>query len=175
MNAILAATKEGGIGYNGGLPWRIPQDLKYFNHVTTMYKRGKGINKLIMGRKTFESIPEKFRPFKNRLTLILSSTMTESPHGCEVFGDLDSCLEWIKDESPIGSVFLIGGSSLYNEYLTRCERVFLTLVSMHVPIDTWINMDLLQHFEKNSETIEGYDSTSEYEFQILERKITFDA
>ena len=59
---IVAATLEDGIGFNGDLPWRISQDLKFFRKATT---RGKSA--VIMGRKTWESIPAKYRPLKDQL------------------------------------------------------------------------------------------------------------
>jgi dihydrofolate reductase len=59
---ILASDEKNGIGKNGILPWRLKSDMAYFKEVTTTTLSEKKINALIMGRKTWESIPEKFRP-----------------------------------------------------------------------------------------------------------------
>ena len=73
INLIVAACgKSMGIGLNGELPWRLKSEMKYFAETTTKTKDSDKINAVIMGRKTWESIPAKFRPLKNRLNVILS-------------------------------------------------------------------------------------------------------
>jgi len=80
MEAILACTHNGGIGLNGKLPWRLKEDMKLFKKITTTIQnpndkeKGK-LNAVIMGRKTWESIPMKFRPLPNRINIILSKTI----------------------------------------------------------------------------------------------------
>ena len=73
MEAILACTHNGGIGLNGKLPWRLKEDMKLFKRITTTIQNpndeGKQ-NAVIMGRKTWESIPNKFRPLPNRINII---------------------------------------------------------------------------------------------------------
>ena len=73
INLIVAACgKSLGIGLNGELPWRLKSEMKYFSETTTKTKDPSKINAVIMGRKTWESIPMKFRPLKNRYNIILS-------------------------------------------------------------------------------------------------------
>ena len=73
INLIVAACgKSLGIGLNGELPWRLTSEMKYFAETTTKTKDPSKINAVIMGRKTWESIPMKFRPLKNRYNIILS-------------------------------------------------------------------------------------------------------
>ena len=61
FNLIVALCKNNGIGKNGDIPWKITKDLKYFKDVTS-FNKNSGENVVIMGRKTWESIPEKFKP-----------------------------------------------------------------------------------------------------------------
>jgi dihydrofolate reductase len=68
---IVAATKTNGIGQNGHLPWRLPKELAYFSRVTTNAPAGS-MNLVIMGRKSWESIPSKFRPLKERVNIVIS-------------------------------------------------------------------------------------------------------
>lgn len=70
---IVAATKTNGIGHNARLPWRLPKEMSYFARVTTAAPEGKQ-NAVIMGRNTWESIPNKFRPLPNRLNLVISTS-----------------------------------------------------------------------------------------------------
>ena len=73
FNLIVAACgKSLGIGLNGELPWKLKSEMKYFAETTTKTKDFDKMNAVIMGRKTWESIPLKFRPLKNRFNVILS-------------------------------------------------------------------------------------------------------
>ena len=87
LNLIVAATQDNGIGHDGNLPWNIKADLKYFQKVTTLYKRVESVfpledstipttclplNVVIMGRKTWDSIPNKFRPLKDRVNIVIT-------------------------------------------------------------------------------------------------------
>lgn len=71
LTLIVAATKTNGIGQNGGLPWRLPKEMSYFARATTTAPEGR-INAVIMGRNTWESIPKKFRPLKDRVNVVLT-------------------------------------------------------------------------------------------------------
>ena len=71
LTIIIAATKANGIGVNNNLPWRIPKEMKYFAQVTSNAADGQQ-NAVIMGRKTWESIPKKNRPLSNRFNIVLS-------------------------------------------------------------------------------------------------------
>ena len=71
LTVIVAATRNNGIGQGSKLPWRLPQEMAYFAKVTSQAPEGYA-NAVIMGRTTWESIPKKFRPLKNRVNLVLS-------------------------------------------------------------------------------------------------------
>lgn len=71
LTIIVAATKANGIGINNSLPWHLPKDMKYFSQVTSNAADGQQ-NAVIMGRKTWESIPKKHRPLSNRYNIVLS-------------------------------------------------------------------------------------------------------
>jgi dihydrofolate reductase len=71
LTIIVAATKSNGIGQNARLPWRLPAEMAYFARVTSHAPEGQQ-NSVIMGRNTWESIPTKFRPLKNRINVVIS-------------------------------------------------------------------------------------------------------
>ena len=73
VTLIYASTNAGGIGNKGDLPWKLPADMAFFRETTSAAQQGKS-NAVIMGRKTWASIPEKFRPLKGRLNIVLSGT-----------------------------------------------------------------------------------------------------
>lgn len=73
LTLVVAATLTNGIGLKGGLPWRMPREMAYFAKVTTSTAgAGRAKNAVIMGRKSWESIPQKFRPLKDRLNVVIS-------------------------------------------------------------------------------------------------------
>lgn len=143
LSLVVAATKERGIGYNGSLPWRLRKDMEFFKSLTTNYKCSKDdINKCIMGRVTWESIPEKFRPLKDRINIVISSKM-DTRTDCVVCRSLNEALDWVSKNSPGGHIFCIGGSQLYSAALKhpKLERIFLTLVNSknNVQLDTFMD------------------------------------
>lgn len=135
---IAAVDRAGGMGKDGGLPWKIPAELKYFKAITTTALRGKR-NAVIMGRKTWEGIPEKFRPLPGRLNIVLSRNEDYIADGAMTACLLDDALEYCYSRSDIDDVFIIGGAQLYQEAVQRpdCEAIFLTLIDGEYNCDTF--------------------------------------
>tara|TARA_B100001094_G_C17974909_1_gene692291 strand:- start:61 stop:705 length:645 start_codon:yes stop_codon:yes gene_type:complete len=100
MEVIFACTKTGGIGKNGKIPWKIKEDMKLFRKITTNTDGGEQKkNIVIMGRTTWESIPEKFRPLPNRINIILSTTMNKIETEQIYNSDLSGLIENFVSES----------------------------------------------------------------------------
>ena len=72
LTLIVAATRSNGIGQNSQLPWRLAKEMAYFKRVTTNAPEGS-MNAVVMGRNTWESIPQRFRPLDKRLNIVISS------------------------------------------------------------------------------------------------------
>merc|ERR1712141_750304 len=115
---------------NGELPWRLKSEMKYFSETTTKTKDPSKRNAVIMGRKTWESIPSKFRPLKNRLNIVLSRQSNYSLDEKEgkLCTSLKEGLDLLKESSDIETCWIIGGSSIYKESMSMpgCERIYLT-------------------------------------------------
>jgi dihydrofolate reductase len=126
---IAAIDENGGIGRNGKLPWRIPSELAYFKYVTTAAIRNKR-NVVIMGRNTWESIPDRFRPLPDRLNIVLSRNSEYTAPGAIVIPNLSSALAYCEKENSIDDVFVIGGAELYKEAVVHpaCVAIFLTII-----------------------------------------------
>ncbi|KIK70958.1 hypothetical protein GYMLUDRAFT_66166 [Collybiopsis luxurians FD-317 M1] len=138
LTLIVAATRTNGIGENGRLPWHLPKEMAYFARVTSKAPPGQQ-NAVIMGRHTWESIPEKFRPLKDRLNVVLSRKkglqFAESVH---VHRDLATAMEELRGqtETPVHRTFLIGGAMMYSASLqlprtspvAYVDRVLLTRI-----------------------------------------------
>lgn len=113
--AIIAAVDErGGIGLNGQLPWHLPKDMERFKELTLG-------STVVMGRKTFESLPG-MRPLPGRDNIVISSTMSEQP-GVAVMRSIYDAIY-----GTPGSVFFIGGTRIYQAALPYCTKMYLTKV-----------------------------------------------
>jgi dihydrofolate reductase len=116
ISIVVAHDEARVIGRDGGLPWRLPSDLRRFREVT----HGHAV---VMGRRTFESLPEAFRPLPGRRNVVLSSDPGYRPPGAEALGSLEAALR-----ACAGDCFVIGGAVTYRQALPLAERIYLTLV-----------------------------------------------
>ena len=115
--ALIAACAHGGvIGINKRMPWHLPEDMKFFRETT----RGKPV---IMGRKTWESLPDAFRPLPGRTNIIVSRNPDYQAAGATVVGSLEEALD---AASPSELAFVIGGAELYRQALPLADRLLLT-------------------------------------------------
>jgi dihydrofolate reductase len=123
LTLVVAYARNGVIGRDGGLPWSLPGDMKHFREVT-------GGGTVLMGRKTYMSIPEKFRPLPGRRNVVLSASGASAP-GAEVFSGLESALVAAPD------AFVIGGGTVYDELLPLADAVWATEIDADVEGDTY--------------------------------------
>jgi dihydrofolate reductase len=143
LNLVVAACNNRGIGVEGRLPWRLRKDMDFFKKITTETKNPEKKNAVIMGRKTWFSIPEKFRPLKERINIVLSRELKEIENGVYVSRGLRDALDLVNDEdlrSKIENVYVIGGSSVYKEAMTgpyKC-RLYLTNIMADFECDTFL-------------------------------------
>jgi len=172
VSVIVASTAKGGIGKDGGIPWRLKDDMAYFKRITTTAPSGK-TNAVIMGRKTWESIPAKFRPLPDRLNVVLSSTAAaDSFEGATVARSLTEALESLAGRSETGEVFVIGGAAVYKEAveLPNCARIYLTRVGIDVDCDAFFPAfdDTLFQVKHVSKT--QSEKNIPFDFTVYERR-----
>ena len=117
IKAIAAVSLNGVIGKNGVLPWRLPGELKWFKKITLGHT-------LLMGRKTWESLPG---PLPKRENWVLSSNLREQPD-IQVFSKLEEALVAGSDRE----LFIIGGGELYRQTLPLCGELYVSEVSREV-------------------------------------------
>jgi dihydrofolate reductase len=163
--ALIAAVAENGtIGRDNGLPWYLPEDLKYFKRVTL----GKAI---VMGRKTWDSIG---RPLPGRTNIVVSRQPDLSIEGATVVKDLTAALELASRIATVdGSeeLMVIGGAEIYQLALPLAQRLYLTEVHAVVAGDalfpTW---DRAQWVQSSSEKHDADDSNPfDYSFVVYDR------
>jgi dihydrofolate reductase len=118
LTLIAAVARNGVIGRDNALLWQLPEDMKHFRAATM----GAPV---IMGRKTWESLPERFRPLPGRHNILLTRQAGFEAAGATVVGDLDAAIAAARRDHP-PRVFVIGGEQIYREALPRADELMLT-------------------------------------------------
>ncbi|MBA0855633.1 hypothetical protein Goshw_016606 [Gossypium schwendimanii] len=143
---VVAATKDWGIGKDGKLPWKLPSDLKFFKDVTLTTSDSGKKNAVIMGRKTWESIPPQYRPLPGRLNVVLTRSGSfdiATAENVVICGSMTSALELLA-ASPyclsIEKVFVIGGGQIFRESLNAagCDAIHITEIETSIECDTFM-------------------------------------
>ena len=162
----VARARNGVIGRGGDLPWRLSSDLKLFRALTM----GKPV---IMGRKTWDSLPKK--PLPGRLNIVLSRDGTFEPQGaivCEQFEEAVSIAREQAAEDGEDEVCVIGGAALFALALPRAGRIYLTEVDAEVEGDTYLPpIDESGWLETRREAYpRGENDDYSFSFRVLERR-----
>ena len=157
ISIIACVGKNLELGKNNDLIWHLPNDLKYFKKVTS----GKTV---IMGRRTFDSLPGILPKRRN---IVLQLPNETSIPGVEIFNDIPSILKAVKDENE---AFIIGGASIYRQFLEYAQKLYLTEVEMSCKNpDVYFPKFDKRKYKKN---IVGSDSDNgiKYNFVVYERR-----
>lgn len=162
ISIIAAVSDDWGIGKDNELLWHIPEDLRRFKNLTM----GKCI---IMGKKTWQSLPKK--PLRGRKNIVL----TDIPDECidcsiTAYSLEDALSKCDKDED----VFVIGGGSVYQQFMPIADRLYITHVHKKAPADIWfpeIDMRKWEVIEKE-ECISEDDNRIPYSYVVYERRAT---
>lgn len=151
MKLIAAVEQGGGIGFQGDIPWRVPDDLIFFKRVTLG-------DTLIMGRATWESIG---MPLPKRHIIVVTSQKEEARPGVE-FHDYQTALTRAADIEAHGTnVWLCGGSKLYEAMIHHCDTAIMTYIHGSFKCDTFFPLALLeQKFLKVNEEFLGHRSVA---------------
>lgn len=157
LTLIAAISSNNCIGKNGELPWHIPEDLAHFKSLTNGHT-------VLMGRKTWESIPEKYRPLPGRKNIVISrSTAYEVPPGVEVFDSIEHALEAHSDDD----VYIIGGASMYEATIGIADALEITHVDREVDGDTFFpDIDMSVWHEVSRK---GHDGFSFVRYEKVQR------
>lgn len=160
VSLIVAVSTNRVIGKDNDLAWVLPLDLKYFKETTKNHY-------VIMGRKNFESIPEKYRPLPNRTNVIVTRNKDYQAEGCIVVSSIEKALELAKnakDQEP----FIIGGGQIYKYAIENnlVDKIYLTRVHAQIEGDTFFE-DLNNDWKLVSETTNKADHRHAFDFTFL--------
>jgi dihydrofolate reductase len=163
VSLIVAASENNVIGKNGQLPWHLPNDMKYFRDTTMGHC-------VIMGRKNFDSIPDKFRPLQGRTNIIVTHQKDFSAPGCIVVHSIEQALDEAKKQNET-EAFIIGGGEIFKQSMEIADKIYLTRIHATIDGDVFfppINMkiwkeDLVMHFKADEK------NKFDYSFIVLSR------
>ena len=131
VGLIWAEARGGVIGAGGGMPWHVPEDLAHFKELTA----GAPV---IMGRKTWDGIPPRFRPLPGRRNIVVTRQAGWSAEGAEVAGSVDEALALAaSDTSLTDTVWVIGGAEIFGAVMDRADRLEVTELDLAVDGDTF--------------------------------------
>lgn len=148
LNLIYARARNGVIGKNNTLPWHLPEDMAHF-------KRHTQGCPVIMGRKTWDSLPPRFRPLPGRLNAVLTRDGNWKENGTYRFDSLESSLEFLKDHPD---VWVIGGAQVYAQALPRAQRVVVTEIDADFEGDAFaptLGSDWIETLRERHQTATG--------------------
>ncbi|EHH28467.1 hypothetical protein EGK_18909 [Macaca mulatta] len=145
LNCIVAVSQNMGIGKNGDLPWPpLRNEFRYFQRMTTTSSVEGKQNLVIMGKKTWFFIPEKNRPLKGRINLVLSRELKEPPQGAHFLArSLDDALKLTEQPelaNKVDMIWIVGGSSVYKEAMNHPGhlKLFVTRIMQDFESDTFL-------------------------------------
>jgi dihydrofolate reductase len=157
FSIIVALAENNAIGLKNDLLWHISEDLKRFKKITTGHT-------IIMGKNTFESLPKGALP--NRRNIVISDIINDCKEGCVVVNSIEEAIELCE---PSEENFIIGGGSIYKQFLSITDKLYLTKVHGNYKADVFFpKIDFTQWQiitdEKHNE------NNPPYSYQILKRK-----
>ena len=164
MNIIVAVDKKWGIGNKGKLLVSIPRDKKLFREETA----GKVI---IMGHNTLLSLPGA-QPLAGRENIVLSRDKSLSIKGATVLNSVDACIDYLrKNNIKDSDVFVIGGESVYNDFLPYCDVAHITYIDYEYEADRhFLNLDISNEWSLVLETEEETYFDIPYTLRLYKRK-----
>lgn len=164
LTFVLAIARNGVIGRDGGMPWRLSSDMKRFRAATM----GKPV---LMGRKTWESLPKK--PLEGRPNLVLTRDLRFAADGAWVYSNLDALIaagRAMAAASGVDEACVIGGAQLYAAALPHADRIVLTEVDLSPEGDARMQLDLSGWRETSRERVEaGPKDDAAFTVRVLER------
>jgi len=129
ISIIVAVAENNVIGKDNNLIWHLPVDMKFFKDTTMGHC-------VIMGRKNYESIPEKFRPFSNRTNIVVTRQKEFHAPGTIVVDSIEKAIEAAKQTNDT-EIFIIGGAEIYKQTLPLTDRIYFTRIHHSFDGDTF--------------------------------------
>jgi dihydrofolate reductase len=159
VSLIAALTQNHVIGKNNDLPWHLPDDMKYFMRTTQQHH-------VLMGRKNYESIPEKFRPLPNRNNIVVTRQSNFQAPRCTVVNSLEEGIAFAEKNNE-QELFIIGGAEIYRLAMPLANRLYLTEIQTELTGDTYFPTIDMQPWNEISRSHHLADERHAYAFDFV--------
>jgi dihydrofolate reductase len=159
ISLIAAVAQNRVIGKNNDLPWHLPDDMKYFMQTT------KG-HHCIMGRKNYDSIPEKFRPLPNRTNIVVTHQTNFKAPGCIVTHSVEEGIE-IAARNGEPETFIIGGADIFRLGFNYANKLYLTEINALIAGDIFFPEFNKADWREISRTHHAADDRHLYSFDFV--------
>jgi dihydrofolate reductase len=162
LSLVAAVARNGVIGRDGGIPWHLPDDVARFKELTTGHA-------VVMGRRTWDSLPERFRPLPGRRNIVVTRQADWTADGAERATSLEEAFALVGGSEQ---VFVIGGAELYAAALLRADELLLTEIDADVEGDTFFPPFDRDDFEEISREPHVSESGPPFAFVTYGRRDT---
>ena len=159
VSGIAALSKNKVIGKNNDLPWRLPDDMKFFMETT------KG-HHVVMGRKNYDSLHDRFKPLPDRTNIVITRQKDFKAPGCTVLNAIEPALEMARRNSE-QECFIIGGAEIYRLAMPYTSRLYLTEIDAVVEGDTFFPELNADDWKEVSRKRHPADLRHPYAFEIV--------
>lgn len=159
ISLIAAVAENGVIGRNNDLPWKLPDDMRFFMETT------KG-HYVIMGRKNYDSLHGKFKPLPNRANIVVTRQQQLDAPGCIVVHSVEKALD-IANKNGESEAFVIGGAEIYKLSLPVANRLYLTEIQATVEGDTYFPEFNKQEWKEVSRKHHEADDRHKFSFDFV--------
>ena len=159
ISIIVAVSENNVIGRNNDLPWHLPADMKYFKDTTMGHC-------VVMGRKNFDSIPQKYRPFEGRTNIVVTRQKDFQSEGVTTVHSIDEAIAFAKSKNET-ECFIIGGGEIFVQSLKYCDRVYLTRIHHSFDGDVHFPVLSLKEWKETSRRDISSDEKNKYPFSFL--------
>ncbi len=177
FNIILAVDDKNWLWKNNELAWKLSSDMKYFKEITTKTQDLSKFNAVIMWKKTWKSIPSKFRPLNDRINCVLTRNIKNDDIWSKLddfvlyFNSFEHCLSELESKENLENIFVIGWANLYNQILDNpmLDKIYITKIKWNYNCDVFFDW-IPEWFIVESYTDWRIENNIEYSFWIYKRK-----
>lgn len=159
ISLIAAVSRNKVIGRNNDLPWHLPDDMKFFMQTTSGHH-------VIMGRKNYDSLPQKFRPLPNRVNIVVTRQKDFKAPGCTVVNSINEGIT-IAKEANESELFIIGGAEIYKAALPNATYLYLTEIRADIDGDTYFPDFDQTEWKEISRKPHSSDEKHKYSFDFV--------
>lgn len=172
FDIVVALDLNNGIGHQNTIPWRLPADMRYFRMITSATHSPEKQNAVLMGRNTWTSLPDRFKPLPNRKNIVLSrAAQLPLPENVSLCRSLDDALSMLQNRNEIENIFCIGGAELYKTAIhdPACRYLYITRIFETYPCDRFFP-DYESQFKEVESSEVQIENNIRFQFKTYRKK-----